>query len=199
MMRHQPQHLDFHQLLSDRLFRIPQYQRSYSWGSRHRQDLFQDIVESYKSPNTSDHFMATVVALAKDKVRIEGIPNQLQRIEVVDGQQRITTLVLLLKAIEKALDEANASERSLKEEILKTLIKPSAVELLLQTNHDSSDHFARYIRTGESQNPAQAKTLADRQLLLAMTECERFVEEWQSGGDSLADLVDHMYNRLTFI
>ena len=88
---------------------------------------------------------------------------------------------------------------SLREDIKKTLVKPNAVELLLQTNHDSSDHFATYVRTGEYQNVNDAKTLADRQLLMAMKECEDFVESWQNEGHSLGDLVDHLYNRLTFI
>ena len=88
---------------------------------------------------------------------------------------------------------------SLLEDIKKTLVKPNAVELLLQTNHDASDHFATYVRTGEYQNANDAKTLADRQLLMAMKECEDFVESWQNEGHFLDDLVDHLYNRLTFI
>ena len=45
----------------------------------------------------------------------------------------------------------------------------------------------------------QVKTLADRQLLNAMKECEDFVREWKAEGHSLENLVTHIHNRLTFI
>jgi hypothetical protein len=39
----QPQLLSLNQLLKERLFRIPEYERSYSWKSKHRADLFSDM------------------------------------------------------------------------------------------------------------------------------------------------------------
>ena len=199
MMKIAPQYLTLHQLLTNQLFRIPQYQRSYSWGTRQRRDLFEDIRLSYAPENSTDHFMATVVALARDRVRIAGIASEHLRVDIVDGQQRITTLILLLKAITKSLDTSESTQKNLCDEIEKMLVKPDAIELLLQTNQDSSDHFANYIRTGYFANASSAKTLADRQLLTAMKDCEDFVKDWQNEGLSLENLVGHLFNRLTFI
>ncbi len=39
----QPKFLSLSDLLANRLFRIPQYQRSYSWETKHREDMLQDI------------------------------------------------------------------------------------------------------------------------------------------------------------
>ena len=50
--------------------------------------------------------MATVVALARDTRSIGA--DEYRTVELVDGQQRITTLIILLKAIEKGLDAEDA-------------------------------------------------------------------------------------------
>ena len=67
MMEIHPQHYSLDDLLSKRLFRIPQYQRSYSWGTKQRIDLFNDIKQSFRAGNDRDHFMATVVGLRRGK------------------------------------------------------------------------------------------------------------------------------------
>ena len=136
MMQIAPQYLTLQQLLTDRLFRIPEYQRSYSWATKQRQDLFEDIRQSFRAGNSADHFMATVIALVRDKVNIPGSLGEHRKVDVVDGQQRITTLILLLKAIAKALDSSDATQASLRSNIEKMLVKADdATLLLLQTNH----------------------------------------------------------------
>ena len=91
-------------------------------------------------------------------------------------------------------------EKKLGEEIDEILVKPDEVTtLLLQTNHDQNGHFAKYIKYGKYRDPNFAKTLADRQLLLAIKECEDFVKRWKDEGNSLMDLYAHLKNRLLFI
>ena len=63
----QPQHLSLIDLLDKRLFTIPDYQRSYSWSARQRQDLFDDIEDVWQEDEDSSHFMATVVCRRLDK------------------------------------------------------------------------------------------------------------------------------------
>ena len=85
-------------------------------------------------------------------------------------------------------------------DINNTLVKPDdASLLLLQTNQDNSDFFSDYIRDGTVINPNEATTSADRELLLAIKECEEFITEWQEAGHRLEDLVSHLKNRLSFI
>ena len=64
-----PKFLTFAQLLEKRLFRIPQYQRAYSWRGAQRQDMFNDIGQLQEKPGTW-HFMATIVGLGRDTVEI---------------------------------------------------------------------------------------------------------------------------------
>lgn len=106
-MQLSPLHLSVAKLLDGRLFQIPDYQRAYSWQRRQRQDLFGDIEEAHRSGR--EHFMATVVALAREKRVIAA--DELQAVELVDGQQRVTTIVILLKAVEKRLLEPGVRVR----------------------------------------------------------------------------------------
>ena len=193
----QPRYINLADLLEKRLFRIPQYQRAYSWQTKHREDLFDDIRRSYLGSGGS-HFMATIVGLRRDERTI--ITDVYQVVEIVDGQQRITTLILLLKAIGKTLDSSDQIENIVKLEIKDLLVKlDQASLLLLQTNHDTSGYFADYLRDGIHPMPNTATTLADRELLKAIDECNHFVNDWKAQGNSLTDLITHLKNRLTFI
>ena len=193
-----PKHCRLVELLSNRLFKIPQYQRAYSWGTKQREDLFTDIRKSHEAQNDNDHFMATIVGLRRKKISIG--TDEFQEVDIVDGQQRLTTLILLFKTIAEALDRSNSDENKTGEQIDEILVKQDKTSpLLLQTNHDGSEHFADYIRHGKETDYNKAETLADREILQAIKECKNFVKEWQDGDYSLNKLVAHLKNRLTFI
>ena len=76
-------------LFNNRFFEIPKYQRGYAWERQNVRDLFEDIKEAIES--SSNHYMGTVVLS-------EGNPNGGQYF-IVDGQQRLTTLTLLISEI----------------------------------------------------------------------------------------------------
>lgn len=193
----QPQYGPLTKLLSGRLFRIPDYQRAYSWTSKQRADLFSDIRKLAKSNDDNIHFMATLVALRRETRTI--ITDNYQVVEVVDGQQRLTTLIILLKATTLGLDRTDSLQERIGHELDETLVKPDQASLLLlQTNHDSGHHFADYLRKGVHSSSDTAATIADRELLKGIEECEAFVDQWKTGR-ALADLVSLLKNRLTFI
>ena len=195
----QPQYICLSDLLTKRLFRIPEYQRAYSWQRKQREDLFADIDRIKGDETDRTHFMATMVGLRREKKRI--VTDEYQVIDVVDGQQRLTTLIILQKAISKALDPGRSVEKKLAGEIEELLVKPDDHSLLLlQTNHDSSHYFADYLRKGEHPPIKNAVTLADRALLEGIEECEAYVKGWNAGGPGkLLELAAILKNRLTFI
>jgi len=152
-------------------------------------DMFEDI-DRLKDRVDQRHFMATVVGLNRGQKTI--VTDEYSVIEVVDGQQRLTTLIVLLKAIQVAL----ADHSKLAAELQGILIKQDELSLiLLQMNHDPNGYFAEYLRHGKSSDPSVAKTIADRALLTAIKDCTKFVSNW---GD-LIKLTGIVKNRLTFI
>ncbi|WRC45077.1 DUF262 domain-containing protein [Helicobacter pylori] len=83
--------------LTGTIFSIPVYQRNYTWEEKNCKKLLQDIVSI--SQNKKTHFMGSItyiLHLIDDKKSLR----QLQEFVIIDGQQRITTIMLLLKAIE---------------------------------------------------------------------------------------------------
>ena len=193
-----PQYLTLSKLLDGRLFRIPEYQRAYSWTSRERSDLFGDIEKMHAKGPDEGHFMAAVVCLRRDK-QVLGT-DEFHVVEVVDGQQRLTTLIVLINAIKLALDPKDKSEEKLARELGELLVKIEGDELLLlQTNHDSSHHFATFLRKGTAAPAASAKTLADREILKAIEDCRTFAAKWTEDGGTLSSLAALLKNRLFFL
>ncbi len=83
--------------LTGTIFSIPVYQRNYTWGEENCEKLLQDIVSI--SQNKKTHFMGSITYILH-LIDDEKSLRKLQEFVIIDGQQRITTLMLLLKAIE---------------------------------------------------------------------------------------------------
>ncbi|MBZ5523273.1 MAG: DUF262 domain-containing HNH endonuclease family protein [Acidobacteriia bacterium] len=195
-MQIQPQFQTVGVLLTERLFQIPEYQRAYSWQSKQRKDLFEDIQKVAESENDSTHFMATIVGLRRKKLSIAS--DAFVEIEVVDGQQRLTTLTILLKALSKALRPTDAKRAN---EIDALLVKGDDLSLLLlRTNHDTSQIFVDYLREGASPKEKTPQTSADHNLVDAIVECEEFVAQWTAASKHpLIELYSIIKNRLSVI
>ncbi|WP_208389914.1 DUF262 domain-containing protein [Helicobacter pylori] len=83
--------------LTGTIFSIPVYQRNYTWEEENCEKLLQDIVSILQNKKT--HFMGSITYILH-LIDDEKSLRQLQEFVIIDGQQRITTLMLLLKAIE---------------------------------------------------------------------------------------------------
>ena len=104
---------EYTKLGNNDIFRIPEYQRGYSWTIVHCDKLWQDI-ESFINSNEEDpYFFGTII--------IDCSINN--RLNLIDGQQRTTTFLLLLKALQlrikyalkkmRRCDDTRALERGL--------------------------------------------------------------------------------------
>ncbi len=83
--------------LTGTIFSIPVYQRNYTWEKENCEKLLQDIVSI--SQNKKTHFMGSITYILH-LIDDEKSLRQLQEFVIIDGQQRVTTIMLLLKAIE---------------------------------------------------------------------------------------------------
>ncbi|MBR6253003.1 MAG: DUF262 domain-containing protein [Clostridia bacterium] len=93
-------------------FLIPEYQRAYSWGIEHCDKLWNDIILFSEGDNKDSYFFGTIIINCQDEDKSLGL---------IDGQQRTTTFLLLLKALlirinnvlnEISNDDESASLRS---------------------------------------------------------------------------------------
>ena len=81
-----------------RVFRIPDYQRGYSWEKQQRIDLLKDIKDLINSKDRYRHYTGTIVA-SFNQEETDKRGRQYQVYDIVDGQQRVTSLILLLSVI----------------------------------------------------------------------------------------------------
>lgn len=101
-------------------FNIPVYQRNYDWKEEHCTRLFRDVENIAKSNFDIEHFIGTVVYV------LSYVQPTYQELVLIDGQQRITSITLLIKALYDFV-----KDEDLKEDILETyLINKRAPENL---------------------------------------------------------------------
>jgi len=190
----QPEYKPLIVVLSDKLFRIPEYQRHYSWQARQRDELFEDIKKLKEAREKYDdrtHFMATIVFLkTKDKEKVGS--NTFHIHDVVDGQQRLTTLVILLKAISLKLKVDEEHEAA---ELDKLLVKNDGRLIILQNNHDNRELLRDYLKDGRKPDPRSIETIADNNISQAIKDCEKFVND----NTNTIDMLDIVKNSLYFI
>lgn len=82
-------------------FVIPIYQRTYSWQIAQCNKLFNDILRISKDPSVPGHFIGSVVYFQESIHTVSDVPKLL----VIDGQQRLTTISLLIAALAEFINE----------------------------------------------------------------------------------------------
>lgn len=80
-------------------YKIPDYQRPYSWEEKQATQLFEDIYEAFSS-NAKEYFIGSLILIKREDGDFD----------VVDGQQRLTTLTILFSSIMNRLEEIGQKE-----------------------------------------------------------------------------------------
>jgi len=95
-------------------FIIPIYQRKYSWTMKQCRQLWNDIVRAAEDEKIKGHFVGSIVYIEQGLYQVSSVPQLL----VIDGQQRLTTLTLLLLALGKAIEESGQTLDMTKKKIM---------------------------------------------------------------------------------
>lgn len=82
-------------------FSIPTYQRPYSWNVEQAGELVSDLFDACENKKQEEYFLGSIV-LIKEKNKPES--------DVVDGQQRLTTLTILFSALRHCIEDAGRAE-----------------------------------------------------------------------------------------
>ena len=80
-------------------FLIPIWQRRYSWEKKECEQLWNDVLHVGEDKNATTYFLGSIVSMKPDN-NYSRVP----RLLVIDGQQRLTTLSLLLSALGRAIE-----------------------------------------------------------------------------------------------
>ena len=86
-------------------FNIPIYQRRYNWQKKHCKQLFDDIQKAGDSEKNRIHFIGAITLLDEPNPVFKTV----RRYQIIDGQQRLTTIMLILRALKESLPDSGAS------------------------------------------------------------------------------------------
>lgn len=122
---------------SDYEFRIPRYQRPYSWRTEHALQLLDDLASAMDAHSEEPYFLGSVVLVAQG--------NRLY--DVIDGQQRLTTLTILLAVI-RDLSTTDSYARSVDKLIVEPGDEVSGLnpKPRLQLREQDADFFAEHVQ-----------------------------------------------------
>lgn len=191
-------------LTGNRLYDIPVYQRGYAWERKNLEDLWEDLY--YLDP-TKKHYFGTV--LLKDSGKIARASfSALKRFDVIDGQQRLTTVLILLREIISQLKEVSGNElRGEVDALVKSYLKDGGHYKLNPLGGDG-DFFHRAIIDNNDFLTGDTKTESQRRLTEARdffrdqiisesrqqpSEYQNFLEQFKQKIDDL-QLIEYQVN-----
>ncbi len=137
---------------SKRTFYIPVYQRNYDWKRLQCITLFKDIEKIAIDENRSSHFLGTIVYVEGDSSA------NFRQFIVIDGQQRLTSIMLLLKAV-LDLTENEELKQEIKECYLTNRFSPEPLRIKLKPMKSDAINYQKLINN-------QIKDMEESQVLL---------------------------------
>ncbi|MBI5363531.1 MAG: DUF262 domain-containing protein [Planctomycetes bacterium] len=196
----------FRKLLGNGLtYRVPRFQRDYSWTETEWEDLWQDLLGTMSPGGEASHYMGYLVLQSTDD----------RTFDVIDGQQRLTTLSLIvlaaLKGLQRRIDAGVDAERNKQrmEQLRQTYVGYlDPVTLVprskLTLNRNNDRYYQTFIVPLAARLPQHNVKASERTLRSAFEWFDRNVEAYVAAskspdpGMTIAQLVDSMSDKLFF-
>lgn len=190
------------QIFREYWFSFPKYQRLYSWGEEQISQLFSDIKDAYETNPKKPFFIGSIVVCKNKKNDYK---------EVIDGQQRLTTLAILTallsgqtKIKEKTTDGGyTISRENLKDMLKKNKIKveykitpnnkPATFHNFIENCINQTDEFINYKKPTNAELKQEGNVLA--KYINTLKIFEREIETIKN----LQKFTDFIYNQVTTI
>jgi len=173
------------ELFQSSVFKIPRYQRGYAWESQQVQDLLEDIQYSYEERQTEEspnftHYFGTLVML--DRGIESTANNDFEAFDIIDGQQRMTTISILINCLNEELkfieeDKLNEDHVGTPDKLHKDNREDFIVELnteRIELDSNNAEIFRQLVVQREDLDDIHAETVSQRRLINA----KRVIREW---------------------
>jgi hypothetical protein len=170
------------------IYSIPKYQREYTWGKNEWEDLFYDLYE-----NDTGYYLGSIICVNQSKDAISA-----QCLEIIDGQQRLTTIILLFAAIYSKIsdnklnltDDQRVDLVNLKNRIV--LKNEKKVRFILQDQNNNNDDFLAILKESDIfQHGKATKNLGNRKIYHAYkyfkNRINSLIENQNNGIDLIID------------
>lgn len=182
-------------VLKTRRFRVPAYQRSYAWELEHVEALLADINDAIKAKE-KEYFLGSIVVTGPVE----------RRYEVVDGQQRLTTVSLLISAIrDRFHDEQDfEAETSIRNDFLANVDrKTKEREPKLLLNEVDNELYQELLEDKSAIDVSRYPRQSHKRLLVAADCMRRYIDDLceraSDSEESLHDWLDYLESNLRII
>ena len=170
--------------------KVPKYQRDYSWEQEQWDDLWQDIVDIHKSTEEEreEHYMGYLV-LQKHKI---------DEFTIIDGQQRLTTLsLIILAALQILKKSSDESDKERLEVIRGRYISTKSAGSLLESYklelNRNNDEYYRNDLANQSDNPRKRKIKnTERLMFKAKQFYEKAITDLKFNGEQLGEFIENI-------
>ena len=189
-------------------FKVPDYQRSYSWQDDQVEQLWEDIYNSYidnkDREDKENYFLGSVVTVKAQKNQKEYKNYQ----DIVDGQQRLTTLMILFCVVRDLYPNINEGKKySMKKEQLEKRIKDDYNTERLRVGHEDNGKFEEIIlKKGAIKNLAKkpskkqlSKNKAEDNFKNTACIFKQKLEECLAEKKDIGKIIDYLCNNVTMI
>lgn len=187
------------QLFTERLFLIPDYQRGYAWEDPQCKDFIEDLE---LLPEGKQHFFGTLViqehSHANGKVQDRG-GRVYTRHDIIDGQQRLTTVILFLHAIQQEMQRLGGDIAELTSDLQRNYLwtydrnRQPLVKLTL--NQDTQELFQQLI--SDNNGIPTPKIQAAKRLMAVRTYVANYLQTQQKAhGENYAGWLESLYFKI---
>ena len=185
----------------DNQFKVPLYQRDYSWTETNWNDLWLDV-ETNRS-NDTKHYMGSIVLVSRDK----------KQYDIIDGQQRLTTLTILILAVvdvlkdlvNKEIDIENNQKRIellITDFVGKKTLKSLNYENKIELNESNNPFFSTYLTQFRKPVNLKSETKSNKLLLKCFIYYKSLILEdvyKEQNVGNLVSFVEYISDSLLFI
>ena len=187
------------EVFSGRLFYIPDYQRGFAWEIKQLDDLLEDL---FLLPKEREHFTGTLILRANENKKEKTLDiggDAYASFYVIDGQQRLTTVILLLTTIcdeMTKIENLRVISETLRRKYLYTENPDGQPFTKMTLNRDCQQHF--YNNILELTPDIQGNTIRSHKLLSQAKEHFRkyLEEECQKQGEAYSEWLKELYFKI---
>lgn len=178
-----------------RQYHVPLFQRAYSWKERNWSELWNDIIETFDSSTGRKHFFGAIVS------KSETMPqSSVTRYLLIDGQQRLTTVFILLCALR---DQARAQGNDemaddIEQELLFNHRKKGDDYFKLWPTRDDRDAFESVMRGQDTPTNAKGNAVAgSHPIIIALVYFRR--KMMRPGAPPLEEIKEALLKRFEIV
>lgn len=177
-------------------YNVPKYQRDYSWDKEQWSDLWYDVLQMIEDQDS--HYMGYLVLQTNDD----------KNYQIIDGQQRLTTLCILILAVVDYLKKLPGTEEERKANEMRAqnihtsyignldmLSLTSVNKLVLNRNND---HFYKTYLSALQKMPKRGLNASEKLLKTAFESFSNYLSKKFQKTEELINFVDNLVNNIFF-